>query len=170
MRYNSAKFHHCGICVTDFREGGLFAPSSHPWAAPKKPIPNRIKMISKAIFIIFKGFSLKQIKHFLFVRWELYFKSLIGDMHRLMYNSISLVYIFAILCRFFQKPGAGYILKSSKLACTIARAILFARPVLDICRWVFDFVNSWSMSFMFSKHNVINIVISFLVRNTFANL
>ena len=25
VRYNCAKFHHCRICVTDFREGGLFA-------------------------------------------------------------------------------------------------------------------------------------------------
>ena len=23
VRYNCAKFHHCRICVTDFREGGL---------------------------------------------------------------------------------------------------------------------------------------------------
>ena len=27
IRYNCAKFYHCRICVTDFREGGLFAPS-----------------------------------------------------------------------------------------------------------------------------------------------
>ena len=26
VRYNCAKFHHCRICVTDFREGGLVAP------------------------------------------------------------------------------------------------------------------------------------------------
>ena len=26
LRYNCAKFHHCRICVTDFREVGLFAP------------------------------------------------------------------------------------------------------------------------------------------------
>ena len=26
VRYNCAKSHHCGICVTDFREVGLFAP------------------------------------------------------------------------------------------------------------------------------------------------
>ena len=28
VRYNCAKFHHCRICATDFREGGLFAPLS----------------------------------------------------------------------------------------------------------------------------------------------
>ena len=42
VRYNCAKFHQCRICATDFREGGLFAPT-HPWAAPKKPILNRVK-------------------------------------------------------------------------------------------------------------------------------
>ena len=46
--YNCAMFHHCRICVTHFREGGLFAspphpPALHPWAAPKKPILNRVK-------------------------------------------------------------------------------------------------------------------------------
>ena len=29
VRYNCAKFHHRRICVTDFREGGLFAPPTH---------------------------------------------------------------------------------------------------------------------------------------------
>ena len=43
VRYNCAKFHQCRICVTDFREGGPFCPSPHPWAAPKKPILNRVK-------------------------------------------------------------------------------------------------------------------------------
>ena len=44
VRYNCAKFHHCRICVTDFREGGPFCPPSpHPWAAPKRPILNRVK-------------------------------------------------------------------------------------------------------------------------------
>ena len=36
-----AKFHHCRICVTDFREGAFLPP--HPWAAPKMPIMNRVK-------------------------------------------------------------------------------------------------------------------------------
>ena len=26
VRYNCVKFHHCRICVTDFKEGGLFGP------------------------------------------------------------------------------------------------------------------------------------------------
>ena len=43
VRYNCAKFHHCSICVTDFREVGAFLPPPHPWAAPKKPILNRVK-------------------------------------------------------------------------------------------------------------------------------
>ena len=42
VRYNCAKFHHCRICVTSFREGGLFGPPPHPWAAPKKPNLNRV--------------------------------------------------------------------------------------------------------------------------------
>ena len=41
-RYTSAKFHHCRICVTDFKEGGLFVCPAHRWAAPKKPILNMI--------------------------------------------------------------------------------------------------------------------------------
>ena len=43
VRYNCAKCHHCRVCVTDFREG------SHPWVAPKKPILNRVKEISRSI-------------------------------------------------------------------------------------------------------------------------
>ena len=39
---NCAKFHHCRICVADFRDGGAKRPP-HPWAAPKKPILNRVK-------------------------------------------------------------------------------------------------------------------------------
>ena len=30
VRNKCAKFHHCRICVTDFREGGLFAPLPPP--------------------------------------------------------------------------------------------------------------------------------------------
>ena len=30
VRYNWAKFHHCRICVTDFRERRLFAPPASP--------------------------------------------------------------------------------------------------------------------------------------------
>ena len=37
-------FHHCRICVTDFREERPFC-SPYPWAAPKKPILNRIKTL-----------------------------------------------------------------------------------------------------------------------------
>ena len=33
VRYNCAKFHHCRICVTDFRKELI----------PKKPIPKRVK-------------------------------------------------------------------------------------------------------------------------------
>ena len=45
VRNNCAKFHHCRIRVADFREGGTFLPPPHPWAAHKKPIPNRVKRI-----------------------------------------------------------------------------------------------------------------------------
>ena len=34
LRYNCAKFHHCRICVTDFREGGLLPP---PPLIPEQP-------------------------------------------------------------------------------------------------------------------------------------
>ena len=47
VRYNRTKFHHCKICVKDFREGGFF----HPWAAPKRPILNRAKMYLFCTFI-----------------------------------------------------------------------------------------------------------------------
>ena len=46
VRHNCAKFHRCcRICVTDFREVGLFAraPPPYPWAAPKNPILNKVK-------------------------------------------------------------------------------------------------------------------------------
>ena len=42
VRYNCAKFHHCRICVVDFREDGPKRPP-HPWVASKKPILNRVK-------------------------------------------------------------------------------------------------------------------------------
>ena len=32
--YSFPKFHHCGICVTDFREEGLFAPHHQPRKGP----------------------------------------------------------------------------------------------------------------------------------------
>ena len=45
IRYKCAKFHHCRIYLTDFRGGrGGFLPPSHLWAAPKKPILNRVKV------------------------------------------------------------------------------------------------------------------------------
>ena len=49
VRYNWAKFHHCRIYVTDFRKGGRFCPT-HPWAAPKKPILNRVQRINRFLF------------------------------------------------------------------------------------------------------------------------
>ena len=45
VRYNCAKFHQFRICVRHFREGELFCPRPHHlWAAPKKPILNRVKV------------------------------------------------------------------------------------------------------------------------------
>ena len=52
VRYNCAKFHHCRIRVTDFREGrGLFALPLLPLAAPKKPILNRVKIKYHSILV-----------------------------------------------------------------------------------------------------------------------
>ena len=45
VRYNGAKFHQCKICVTDFREWRPFWFPPHPWAAPKRPILNRVNNI-----------------------------------------------------------------------------------------------------------------------------
>ena len=45
LRCNCAKFHHCRIYVTDFREGA-FSPPPHPWAAPKKPILKGLKTMT----------------------------------------------------------------------------------------------------------------------------
>ena len=44
--FRLAKFHHCTICITAFREGASLhpPPPSHPWAAMKKPILNRVKL------------------------------------------------------------------------------------------------------------------------------
>ena len=42
VKYNCAKFHHCRICVTDFRKGVFLARPS-VWATPKRPILNRIR-------------------------------------------------------------------------------------------------------------------------------
>ena len=45
--------------MTEFREGGLFAPW-YPWVAPKKPILNRVKITRKATGLDF--IPLKVIK------------------------------------------------------------------------------------------------------------
>ena len=47
VRYNCAKFYHCRISVTDFREMGPFY--THPWAAQKRPIINRFKQTESGI-------------------------------------------------------------------------------------------------------------------------
>ena len=49
VRYNCAKFHHCRICVADFREGSLFAPT-HSWTVPKRPILNKVKTYTQDLF------------------------------------------------------------------------------------------------------------------------
>ena len=46
-RYNCAKFHHCRICVTDFRV------AHHRWAVPKRPIPKRANIRSRYRFNIY---------------------------------------------------------------------------------------------------------------------
>ena len=40
VKYNRAKFHHCRICMVNFREGAFL--HSDPWAAPKGPNLNMI--------------------------------------------------------------------------------------------------------------------------------
>ena len=55
VRYNCAKFHLCGIFVTDFREGRPFCTcpyppppaTPYPWAALKRPILNRVKKVDR---------------------------------------------------------------------------------------------------------------------------
>ena len=54
VRYNSAKFHRCRICVTDFREGEPFCPPTplpHPGPALKMPILNSVKEITCLNFV-----------------------------------------------------------------------------------------------------------------------
>ena len=51
-RYNCAKFHHCRICVTDFRRGGLFAP----------PIREQPRKSPSWICLNAYGFSLPALK------------------------------------------------------------------------------------------------------------
>ena len=48
-KHNCGKFHDFRICVTDFRERAFYHP--HPWAAPKRSIPNRIKAHLQKNFI-----------------------------------------------------------------------------------------------------------------------
>ena len=37
VRYKCAKFHHCSICMKDFREEGLSAPYPPPPRPPRHP-------------------------------------------------------------------------------------------------------------------------------------
>ena len=81
VRYNCGKFHHCRICVTDFREGA-FHP--HPWSGLKKPILNRVKR--------FKQTSEKQFLH---LNYYIVF------LHILL-SFITLIFYFFIFCHFFS--------------------------------------------------------------------
>ena len=49
VRYNCAKLHNYSICETNLWEGGAFCPlfAPHPWAAPKRPILNRVNILNK---------------------------------------------------------------------------------------------------------------------------
>ena len=49
-KVNCAKFHHCRICVTDLKEGGLFGPLL-PWAVPKNPILNKVRLTYLILFM-----------------------------------------------------------------------------------------------------------------------
>ena len=47
VRYDCAEFHHCRICVTNFREGGgPFCSPPHQWPVPKKPFLNRVNNLT----------------------------------------------------------------------------------------------------------------------------
>ena len=64
IRYNYAKFNCYWRCVTDFREGDLFAKPRppHPWAAPKRPNLNRVKALKvELLFNCIKNFRLKSL-------------------------------------------------------------------------------------------------------------
>ena len=60
VRYNCAKFHHW-ICLTDFSEGSFCCPPLlHPWAPPKMPILNKVKVacvVNTKFFFIIDRFS-----------------------------------------------------------------------------------------------------------------
>ena len=57
----TAKFHQCRMCVTDFTERRAFLPPPppllpHPWAAPKKPILDRVNwFFSNINFYLFQS-------------------------------------------------------------------------------------------------------------------
>ena len=42
VRYNCAKFHHCRICATYFRERGYFCPSTPPFLPTIRQQPRKI--------------------------------------------------------------------------------------------------------------------------------
>ena len=73
LRYNCAKFHHCRICVPDLMEGRAFLPPPHPWAAPKKPILNRVKIVQKLFLtlLLFDKYFFKYL--FDFYMWFLFY-------------------------------------------------------------------------------------------------
>ena len=70
VRYNCAKFHHCKIYVTDFREGAFLPllPPLHPWAAPKKPILNKVKKFQERTFWAQNNKKKPLWKNFFFLR------------------------------------------------------------------------------------------------------
>ena len=76
VRYNCAKFDHCRICVTDFKEGGLSVksppPTCYQWATPKRPILNRVKNM-----LLINKFFLSNYNHEI----------------RMMYNSFNDIFV-----------------------------------------------------------------------------
>ena len=62
--------------MTDFMEGGPFAPPPHPWAAPKKPILNRVKqMVNVLTFIATLLKDILVLKSYLLTQTVLRMKS-----------------------------------------------------------------------------------------------
>ena len=69
VRYNCAKFHKFRICVTNFGEGELFAPSPlNPWAVQKRPILNRVEGVNEHI-ISWKNWPKSSIHEFSRISW-----------------------------------------------------------------------------------------------------
>ena len=68
VKYDCAKFYHCRIYLTDFREEGFLDP--HPWAAPKMFILTTVKGLLMSKFALPDiTFNINFLSHFLPKHW-----------------------------------------------------------------------------------------------------